>query len=636
MTTAVSAPSTGAACNAQAGALAACQPAQLLLNADQPNLLTAASLVHDGGIVFAKGYPAPRIENPNLVPIFTEKAGQALDADVALKLITLTNGQKTGNLPEPGLRDLAIQRAQGFRLFALQGLSGDSSGAGTGAASPTAEAQYALANVAAETNVPFFVRRPSVDQNFKLLDLPLSVDLRSQMPPVRDQGSRNTGVAFATITMLDYLALHDPNLTIKQASPEFLNWRYQVEIKSKLPDAHDQVWNGLATSQTLFFSLLHIDGNPTPSAGAPYVPRLRGVLGEDSCPYRPGLAALPPDVNILQAARAHLGDELTQRVLDHQPLSSQSAYFYRLKTDAGTYEAALAGGQPIQVTLPVYGPDWAAPDAGNHYRLAEMSLEKANDVSHLAYQAVVIVGYEKDAAAPGGGWFLARNSWGTGWGEGGHVRVSYRSVMQFGYAAHIAVAYAKPFAAVYDVFPPPDGPLQDPGATRPLPPISDTEAWGAYTDLTAAKEGDDIKNVPAPPIPVNNLGLPVARGNEGDSYADDKNHPGGYQGPGSHGAEQPLSTAPGLETSVSHAAPATGASAAPVATAKPAATSVPASVAPTTAPTAAASPLATAAAATAAPSATQAPTSTGTAAPATTAPATSSTATAAPFTGTPP
>jgi C1A family cysteine protease len=56
-----------------------------------------------------------------------------------------------------------------------------------------------------------------------------------------------------------------------------------------------------------------------------------------------------------------------------------------------------------------------------------------------AYQGghgVLIVGYTDDSTAPGGGYFLVKNSWGTGWGEAGYFRIGYselKNVVQFGY-----------------------------------------------------------------------------------------------------------------------------------------------------------------------------------------------------------
>ncbi|MDB5099087.1 MAG: peptidase papain [Cyanobacteria bacterium RYN_339] len=519
-------------------AAAACAPApsptpvapDAAAGAAQARLSATGGLVHDGGIVFAKNYPAPRLENSRLVPIFG-----ADDPTSTRRMIALTNGVKAGLLPTAPQAEVALGKS-GFGILAV--MLGERK-VGTGAGSPDLEARYALAAAGQEKDVPFFVARPDAQGR---LAVPDTVDLRGEMPAVRDQGRRNMGVAFATAAMLDYLAQHDPALPIKHASPQFLNWRYQTQIKSKLTGERDRVWSARDTYPTLFFSLLHLDGNPTPTEGSPYVPPLQGYVSEETCPYQTDLAVLPPDTNILEAAKLNLGEALAGQVVDHALLNSQGAYFYRLKADASTYEAALAGGQPVQLSLPVYTPDWRGPTAANRYHVADLDSSKINDAQNLAYQAVVVVGYEKDPTAPGGGWFLVRNSWGTTWGEAGHARVSFRTVLDYGYAAHVAVAYAKPFDGHYDVFPPPDGPSQDPNWAVALPPVGETSSWGVYSDATRQKEGDQIQAVPTPPVPLTAAGLPAEQGHEADAYTDDKFDLGEYHGreSGIEGAYEPI------------------------------------------------------------------------------------------------
>jgi len=102
--------------------------------------------------------------------------------------------------------------------------------------------------------------------------------------------------------------------------------------------------------------------------------------------------------------------------------------------------------------------------------------------------------------------------------------------MDYGYAAHVAVAYATPFDGRYDVFPPPDGPAGDPNWVVPLPPVTETSSWGVYNDLTAQKEGDRIQAVPTPPVPITADGLPAEQGHEADAYTDDKFDLGEYHG----------------------------------------------------------------------------------------------------------
>jgi len=74
--------------------------------------------------------------------------------------------------------------------------------------------------------------------------------------------------------------------------------------------------------------------------------------------------------------------------------------------------------------------------------------------------AVLLVGYADDATIPGGGYFMVKNSWGTGWGEpggtdsGGYFRIAYNqlgSVVCFG---EYTIAYdASAPACTYSISP---------------------------------------------------------------------------------------------------------------------------------------------------------------------------------------
>ncbi len=46
--------------------------------------------------------------------------------------------------------------------------------------------------------------------------------------------------------------------------------------------------------------------------------------------------------------------------------------------------------------------------------------------------SVLLVGWRDDPSAPGGGWFLFRNSFGPGWREGGHGRMPFAYAMAYG------------------------------------------------------------------------------------------------------------------------------------------------------------------------------------------------------------
>jgi hypothetical protein len=106
-------------------------------------------------------------------------------------------------------------------------------------------------------------------------------------------------------------------------------------------------------------------------------------------------------------------------------------------TTASTLKNAVYTYGPVVVAMNVYS-DFLAYKSGI-YTYTTGTYEGGH--------AVLVVGYADDASSPGGGYFIVKNSWGTGWGEpygsdpGGYFRIGYSeltSVVQF---ASFALAY---------------------------------------------------------------------------------------------------------------------------------------------------------------------------------------------------
>ena len=58
--------------------------------------------------------------------------------------------------------------------------------------------------------------------------------------------------------------------------------------------------------------------------------------------------------------------------------------------------------------------------------------------------AVLIVGYNDDVGVSGGGYFIVKNSWGTGWGESGYFNIAYSQKASPVYFGEWTIAYQKP------------------------------------------------------------------------------------------------------------------------------------------------------------------------------------------------
>jgi C1A family cysteine protease len=111
----------------------------------------------------------------------------------------------------------------------------------------------------------------------------------------------------------------------------------------------------------------------------------------------------------------------------------------------------------------------AADDAFQQYTGGVFAGSGATEIDH----AVGLVGWVDDAAVPGGGYWILRNSWGTAWGESGYMRIAY-GANQVGYGAMWAQAG-----------PPNPAPAPTPPAP-PAPPVPPAPAAGYTGTLTFA------------------------------------------------------------------------------------------------------------------------------------------------------
>jgi hypothetical protein len=343
------------------------------------------------------------------------------------------------------------------------------------------------------------------------------------MPPVRYQGGRGTCTFFAIIGIMDYLYRNDAGMPIKHGSPEFLNWLYDLQIKSKIPGWNAARWGGGSVNSFVAL-ILRQEGNVQVSPNAPYILPIQGYMDESVVPYKLDAPYHKPETSIETVGRERLGDALVDRMKaadafyadprwstkpkDQWPknYTSQGAYGFKIANDQATIEAALAGGQPVQINYPIYftndaqtANDWDLPGgAANGAKIPEFTAAKAAQKNRIAYHAVDIVGYERDARAPGGGWFIVRNSWSDGWGERGHCRISYNFTFNYAYDPMVFQAYAKPFSGpVYSLQPPPEKPLVS--SLRPLG--INNAPNGVYDDNTLNHEAKDLNDV-QPPSPA--------------------------------------------------------------------------------------------------------------------------------------
>jgi hypothetical protein len=218
------------------------------------------------------------------------------------------------------------------------------------------------------------------------------IDLRLPSWPVRDQGQRGTGVAFAAAAIAEYKIS-----TILQTSPhlsaEFLYWAIKTSSNDPNPDADG--------------TFLRFARNALEE---------RGICEEGLCPYNPIITSMQPHA-------------LVSTPSQNAKLNAEANIFrattYRRSPDVGakTVLEILQLGRPVAISVPVFqdpvfvssgGPtNWTTPVGWVYGRVFDPPLRTEIIGSHT----ICVVGFEPDPDEPWGGHFIFRNSWGTAWGS---------------------------------------------------------------------------------------------------------------------------------------------------------------------------------------------------------------------------
>ena len=107
-----------------------------------------------------------------------------------------------------------------------------------------------------------------------------------------------------------------------------------------------------------------------------------------------------------------------------------------------SYKKELARQRPVTLSIPVYNSWYSSAETRRSGRIT-MRLGPG-DVADGGH-AVILVGYQDSADAPGGGYFIVRNSWGTtNWGYqcpygAGYGTIPYQYITNDAWEAYSAV-----------------------------------------------------------------------------------------------------------------------------------------------------------------------------------------------------
>lgn len=221
-----------------------------------------------------------------------------------------------------------------------------------------------------------------------LIEAALAECLADNPWPVRNQQNRGTCVAFGSTACMEHLcAMQSSDHTVTDLSEQFLYWAIKDHSNDPVKTS-DGTWLEYARD------MLRTDGICTEDlwsyVGSPVNP-VSGQTGSD-----------PSD-----AAKSDAGNREVSATCYQRNPTGAAAIVCQL----------LQNNRPVAVCLPVFKDPlvpqhgWGTPVAMAYGRI----LNPPPTSSVFGGHCVCVTGYVADASEPTGGYFIFRNSWGTGW-----------------------------------------------------------------------------------------------------------------------------------------------------------------------------------------------------------------------------
>ena len=210
--------------------------------------------------------------------------------------------------------------------------------------------------------------------------LPATVDLRVNDSPIQDQGQLGSCTGNAIAGMIDLI--DKKNKKNLQVSRLFIYYQERVIEGTVNYDNGAYIRDGM--------SAVHTYGAPLESVW-PYIINRFAT--------RPSTAAYT--------------DAAKRKVTSYQRCTN----FTAVKT-------ALSQGYPVVVGFDVY----ASFESSTTASTGIMTYPNVRTEQYLGGHAVALVGYYDNFRNTGKGMFIARNSWGTGWGDRGYFYMPYQVI----------------------------------------------------------------------------------------------------------------------------------------------------------------------------------------------------------------
>ena len=207
-----------------------------------------------------------------------------------------------------------------------------------------------------------------------LLALPSSTDLTSQCPPVYDQGQLGSCTANAIAAALEFDQMKEKTSQIFVPSRLFVYYNERALEGTVSTDSGGQIRDGIKSVAS------------------------QGDCPETLWPYDPTKFAVKPPQSCYQ-----------------QALKFKAVQYKRVAQISNQLKGCLASGYPFVFGFTVYDSFESQQVAQTGHAPMPGSMETA-----IGGHAVMAVGYDDSQ-----GWFIVRNSWGTGWGMKGYFTLPY-------------------------------------------------------------------------------------------------------------------------------------------------------------------------------------------------------------------
>ena len=201
-------------------------------------------------------------------------------------------------------------------------------------------------------------------------EVPAAVDLLSNLGPLRHQGARGTCLSFAATALHEYN--YRPNHSAKDFSEQFLYAR----IKSI--DSHAGVCR-----TWLAYAIKALND--------------LGQCSRQTWSYNPNLPCNDTSPEPTGADAEALNFRMQARMLSAKSVRQ--------------IKGALISNSVVPISIPVYDSWYKSPE---FHRTGRITMTVGNEPV-VSSHCVCVAGFQNIYDWPGGGCFIFRNSWGTGW-----------------------------------------------------------------------------------------------------------------------------------------------------------------------------------------------------------------------------